>query len=218
MSTLVETNKTKLPTLVIGQKELKEGLERLDQELAVVLQQSHVITNRIQDVSHGGLPDSKILQVEDFELIQKWLPLEFQERKIRKVYNSVADGRSISTMEDRLKGHNGSIVVWKSANYGKVFGGFMDVDWTKYNGYFNSNRAFLFSINNKEKYEIKENGSIGYFDRNTWGPCFGKDLYITVSSFQGNATPVSYDFENGTKLAGGTTWTCEEMEIYTFEK
>ena len=97
----------------------------------------------------------------------------------------------------------------------------MDVDWTKYHGYFNSTRAFLFSVTNKEKYEmkdkygIKEDGDVGWFDK-TYGLGFGKDLTMNVNKFFGYCDPCYYDFESASKLTGGSEWSCERMEIYAF--
>jgi len=87
----------------------------------------------------------------------------------------------------------------------------MDKDWTQFNGYFRSDKAFLFSIDKKTKYKPINNDNNGYMDATNWGPCFANDLYI------GYCHPQVFSFPDANALSGSESWTADETEFFAIE-
>jgi len=90
------------------------------------------------------------------------------------------------------------------------------------NGKFESDSSsFLFSLNNKEKYLLKnKNDNKAIYHSNTCGPAFGnnqKDLYIPDNCFSDNdfvCYSNSYIFDNKKMYGGKESFLIEDYEVY----
>ena len=72
-----------------------------------------------------------------------------------------------------------SITIIRNKANGKIAGGYTEVTWTTRNGYAADPNAFVFSVDSKEKYSVK-NVNNAIFDHVSYGPTFGNghDLHI----------------------------------------
>jgi len=93
----------------------------------------------------------------------------------------------------------------------------MEKDWTTgtTGQYFQCDSAFLFSIAKKEKYTVKQGNNAGYYDTASYGCCFGNDLYVTGANGGGYLGASGYNTFNYVDVAGNSSFTVDESEIYT---
>jgi hypothetical protein len=76
-----------------------------------------------------------------------------------------------------------TIIFVKNYSNGYRFGGYTSVPWKGDNNYHQDARAFVFSLNNKKKYPIKnksDQSAIGHYS--DYGPIFGSDSDIYFHS------------------------------------
>ena len=183
--------------------------------------------NDILDITgeDSDLPETKLLSKGDIKSLKKWIPSKYKDRPLQRVFQLTKDFTNIQTLTNKLKGIGATLIVIKTQD-GKRFGGFMNKDWKKgiddsnklnYGAYFGSKRAFLFSLDHKEKYGLLNPGFAGRYDTKQFGPCFGMDLYVNLSQNVGNLNKMAYDI-NINKICRSNTFMVEEMEIFAFSK
>jgi hypothetical protein len=201
----------KSPNFLKHDLDFDSVLHDVHESLNSTIDDMYVCESQIPDIgSTGSFPTSKILKPTEFEKIAGWLPMAARNKNWKKVYTYTVDGKS--KYISAIKGCADTVVVFKSGN--NIFGGYMDKDWGKYNGYFKSEgKPFLYSITKGKKYPYKQ-GNNGYYETVTYGLSFGGDLYITNSNFSGYCNPNNYSFSSYTELSGAQTWTPTEVEFY----
>lgn len=176
------------------------------------------ISNSYLDLSTNaaGWPKSDLLKVEDFKLIQGWLPEKYRGKKWKLLYSYAKNEKNANALIKEIKGYTPTLILYRSTAYAKVFGGFMDKDWTTVTSgqYFQCPEAFLFSVNKKEKYPVKAGQNAGYYDVTSYGPCFGNDLYVTANNGGGYMGCSGYTTFDYTSVAGNSSFTVDASEIY----
>jgi len=106
----------------------------------------------------------------------------------------------------------------------KIFGGFTDTDWGVTNNYKNTDGAFLFSITDREKYNLKSPQHAMYTNSG-YIAAFGGgfDFYLAANCNTTNSSYSnfghSYDSKSKPKesLAGAYNFTTKEIEVYQIE-
>ena len=71
-----------------------------------------------------------------------------------KIYDTTENGVKPNDFHKCCDGKVDTLVVIQAEN-GRIAGGYSDVAWVSTDEYKSSNNAFLFSIDNKRKYKIK---------------------------------------------------------------
>lgn len=182
----------------------------------------------IDDIASGdSFPKSSLIKAVEWKNFKKWLPKEFANKKIKLVYHGKKDGMTANSFHSKVNGKGATICVMKSKNHNKIFGGFLDKDWGSSNGPIQSDKAFLFSITNKEKYTWNNNNN-NYGHQNaanggmSYGPVFGagNDIYM-ATNFQTQpcyANMNSFNYKNANHFAGSQTWYCEDIEVFSVGK
>ena len=162
--------------------------------------------------------DSSIVKLEDENTIISWF--EKKPTKFNKLLDSKIDGDSTNAFENKCAKKCPTMVFVKTTN-GYRFGGFTTILWTK-DGYGKDNKAFLFSLDKKEKYKItNENyanylgsGSSFYFGSAALYICnnctSNKSNYVDNSSFE--TVPQNYAINGGEK-----NFTVSSYEVYQVE-
>mmetsp|Transcript_80768 Transcript_80768/g.112191 ORF Transcript_80768/g.112191 Transcript_80768/m.112191 type:complete len:191 (-) Transcript_80768:238-810(-) len=143
----------KKPTIVDPEADMEKILEELQKQVDTAFDGLFELTDNIEDIATGdNFPKSALMKPAEFRLFKKWLPKEYANKKVKLIYSGKKDGYTASAFHQKVNGKGATISVMKSKTYGKVFGGFLDKDWGSSNGTINSDKVFLFSITNKEKY------------------------------------------------------------------
>ena len=102
--------------------------------------------------------DSSIVKLEDENTIITWF--EKKPTKFNKLLDSKIDGDSTNAFENKCAKKCPTMVFVKTTN-GYRFGGFTTILWT-HGSYGKDNKAFLFSLDRKEKYNITNENNANY--------------------------------------------------------
>ena len=161
---------------------------------------------------------TQILNDESKKMLLSWLPRK--PIKLTLLMNSNIDGDSTTTFMNKVNGKCPTLSVIKTTN-GYIFGGYTTQLWKQ--GEVKDENAFVFSIDKKKKYLIKQpEHAIGYYQNNYW--LFGCNNNAIVcyenctkknNNYVGNET---YDIPEKYELNGGeTNFTVKSFEIYHVE-
>ena len=162
--------------------------------------------------------DSSIVKLEEVDTIMTWF--EKKPTKFNKLLDSKIDGDSTNAFENKCAKKCPTMVFVKTTN-GYRFGGFTTVLWT--NGSFGKdNKAFLFSLDRKEKYNITNENCANYLysgDSFYFGSaalCIYNNCTSNKSNFVSNSrfdtVPANYAI-NG----GEPNFTVLSYEVYQIE-
>ena len=155
-------------------------------------------------------------------MISNWIKPN-SKIKFNLLYQISRDGDNISTFYNKVKNKSPTLILIKSKS-GYKFGGYTTNTWeSNSDDYKKDKSAFLFSLNKKKKYNIKNDciqkaiyGSSSYF---AFGG--GSDLYICDKCTSNNSSycnPSSYNTTEEYELNGGQqNFYVDELEVYNVE-
>ncbi len=173
--------------------------------------------------------DSTILDKQNKQAINLLCKLP-SVKQWKLQYRATRDGFTGENFHSKCDGIANTLTIIKSTN-GNIFGGFTENAWKSTGGYYNDQKAFIFSLVNKENKPFKVMCSIGGYAINcnsTYGPTFGGGFDIHVSS-DSNSNQTSYsnfghtykhaDYQYGTEkaksiLAGSYNFQTLEIEVF----
>ena len=144
------------------------------------------------------------------------------------LYKGTRDGFKNSKFKS-LCVNKGPVLIIIKSEYKKIFGGFLNSLQINYN-FKNYKGSFLFSLDYKEKYEMKKNQRFGARDEDNI-LSFGSDIWIDQNScecscedsfdglsfFGTNYIKPEIKDENDEYLAGFSEYKVIEMEVYSIE-
>ena len=162
--------------------------------------------------------DSSIVKLEDEDTIMTWF--EKKPSQFNKLLDSKIDGDSTNAFENKCAKKCPTMVFVKTTN-GYRFGGFTTVLWTN-GSYGKDNKAFLFSLDRKEKYNItNENyanclGSGSSFHFGSAALVLYNNCTSNKSNFVDNnsytTVPANYAINGGER-----NFTVSSYEVYQIE-
>lgn len=144
-----------------------------------------------EEVAKKSFYGTSILNEEEKILISKWIDPN-KIIRFNLLYNSSKDSVSYSYFHDYCDNAFPLIVIIND-NSGRKFGGYSTQSFrqpTNGNYYCRAPGSFLFSLTNKQKYDLTDENSVyAIYRYNSYGPCFGYhssgtnyyDLYISQS-------------------------------------
>ena len=140
-------------------------------------------------------------------------------KNMELLYRASRDGDSSKSFHSHCDGKSNTLTIIKTS-VGKRFGGFTVKEWSSEQNYIPDDKAFLFSIDNKDYYFIKKD-QIEYAiqcNKNS-GPYFGKGPDVLISSNCRNNSSYSkqetYDYKGKTDiLVGSQKFSAIDYEIY----
>ena len=159
--------------------------------------------------------DSEILNKEDQEMLISWLPRK--PNKITLLLNSNKDGESTKTFMEKVNGKCPTLVIIKTTK-GYSFGGYTTEMWKE--GRVKDSNAFVFSMEKKKKYNIKQpENAIGFAENLFW--LFGWSqnaivIYENCKTRNDNYVDnKTYDINEKYELNGGErNFTVKSFEVY----
>lgn len=169
---------------------------------------------------------SNILTLKDVKMISDWINPE-TSFKYTLLYQGSRDGDSAKTFHD-LCDNKGPTVSIIQTQQNWIFGGYTKQSWSSNPKssiweYQTSKEAFLFSLNNTQKYSIV-NSNYAIFCQKTKGPTFGHgfDLEISDNCFRSKSYckfPSNYGKnEQENEFNGGeSNFIVKEIEVYLVE-
>lgn len=102
---------------------------------------------------------------------------------LKLLYRFTKDGPTFDKVYPKIADKKDTLTIVKS-NYGKVFGGYASIPWTKSSKWHKDSNAFIFSLTNLHKYNqiSEDNHAIQHYsDGLFWGKN-NYDLYLHLQS------------------------------------
>ena len=161
--------------------------------------------------------DSNIIKLEDENIIMNWF--EIKPINFIKLLDSNINGDLVSTFISKCANKCPTILFVKTTN-GYRFGGFTTKIWTK-GSYADDKKSFLFSLDKKEKYNIKETSLANYYQEDLFqfGGGDGLRLYDKCTSNNKNfITSGGFQVPKNNEINGGEkNFTVFCFEVYQLE-
>ena len=121
-------------------------------------------------------PPSEIIEQEDLHLFTEWL--DYPNFKFNLLYRGSRDGYNSKAFHTLCDGKSKTLILIKSWEHEKVFGGWVSVEWQDCGAYLEDPEAFIFSVSYKQKFQIKT-PDFAIFLGQEYLLCFGSDIMIT---------------------------------------
>ena len=202
-------------------KELKDEIANLKKDIKELKQTKQEEIKKEKE--KNNIIDSDILKNnEDKIMVCNWIR-QNTKFKFNLLYKVSRDGDRISTFTEKVKGKSPTLILIKS-KAGYKFGGYTTVEWkmTGSYSYKEDKFAFIFSINNKQKFNLKKGyegnaicGDPSHFafggghELTIWDNCTSND---NSQDYRYNGT---YDTTQNYELTGGSkSFQVEELEVY----
>lgn len=139
---------------------------------------------------------------------------------MKLLYNSKKDGANGYQFHQKCDNKGSTYTVIKT-KAGKTFGFFLANSWHSQENYVYDDKAYMFSIENKAKYELIDKAThaqyAGYGSA-SYGPTFGggNDVYIpsNFENCQCNLNKYSYNFPDNVSVCGGHNFQVDTIEIF----
>ena len=206
---------------------LKNKQEKTEKEIEEIKKIINTIKEKEEKekerIKNNDLYKSTIIKdEEEIKLLSDWIN-ENKEKKFKLLYKLSLDGDSIETFHKKCDNKGPTLIIIKTTkNY--IFGGYNPISWNSSGSYQNSNLSFLFSLNKKKKYTIKQGleGYAIYFNKDRLAFGGGHDLCIfnqcTYNNNSYTNSPHSYNTTETNELNGGeVNFTVIDYEVYSVE-
>ena len=151
--------------------------------------------------------DSRIIKDENIvKMIKHWIQPDF-EVNLKLIYRATRDGDSATNFHKKCDNKSPTITIIKTEK-GRIIGGYTTIPWIKEDNYYIEDKnAFIFSIDSKEKYDIKS--QLGKY----YAVYHSNSYYCSCFGFCGDDLAVGNNF-----LEGKNSYCCGNGDTYyTFE-
>ena len=209
---------------------LKKKIKDLENKISEISSKHEKDIENLKNLIENSINQKKEKEPTINEYIKGYSDLTFIENEIKKqlnkqiksynlVYKASKDGDKASDFHDKCDNINNNLSIVKTKK-GKIFGGFTTQNWKQIgqnNNKYDEN-AFVFSINNKKIYNIKDKDRAIYC-RNDLALFFSgaSDIYIYNNCFQkrGGTTQSAYDYKGESyALNGESSFVLDDYEVY----
>ena len=228
-SAIVKNCKNFPETCFSTNEKANEIKDKLQATVAPLFENILEITHPIDSLSlseTGRIGSLIVTKPEEVKLLRTWCgPGMF---KFKLLYRGTKDGFSSEVFHKKCDEIMPTLTIIKSHN-NKVFGGYSDQSWKSTSNYKTSNNLWIFSLDAKEKYKLKnENSQQGVYCNASYGPTFGggHDIYVCNNSNTTNSCYSNYGYSYEAKgvtysstqaqshLAGSYNFKTEEVEVF----
>ena len=158
--------------------ELKKEIDFLkndNKELRKIIQEQNKEINALKDTLYNFMNKSVIMSVNDKSYIITEIENKMNKKikQLKKLYQATIDGGDPENFHLKCDNIPNTLVLIKSEGNRK-FGGFTPIPWKSEGDYLDDKemKTFVFSLDNKEIYSLKENNKAVFHSKNN-GPCFG---------------------------------------------
>jgi hypothetical protein len=171
---------------------------------------------------------------EDLEdLLEK---KELDDRKWSLLYRGTRDGFKASNFHSNCDNKPNTLTIIQST-IGNIFGGFTSAQWDLSHSFKFDNKAFIYSLLNKENrpllFEHSSSDNKSIYSSSSYGPCFGGGNDFVIYDFATSKTNTSccsnlgktythpeypYDSKKAkTILAGSFYFKVQEIEVFQMQ-
>ena len=162
---------------------------------------------------------SSVINKEEIDLFMNWL--DQKPKKIKLLLDSKIDGDLTQTFYNKCGGKFPTVVFVKTTK-GKRFGGYCSIGWENKNGgYMKDINNFIFSLDKKKKYKIKNPDKAIQTSSDYFAFGGGSDFYIydkcTSYIYNYNQNTGTYETTEQYELNGEQYFTVSSYEVYQIE-
>ena len=219
----------KLENEQVTQKQLNDSNERIEQ-LTIKLNKVNSMTlnvhndnqffNRVQTVMSNNV---LINWNEETELFRYWINPNGQI-KLSLIYKATIDSDFAKAFHEKCDSHAPTLTIIKT-DKGIRFGGFTTETWNCDKECKEDDKAFLFNLDIKKKFDIRQNAPFAIYCKSNFGPTFGEgfDLYLcdNYMGLHGSYSnfPISYgEWASGNELTlKHFNFNIADVEVYQIE-
>ena len=176
------------------------------------------IKQQIEEINDNSFYSSILLNKEEKNLISNWIN-QNTKIKYKLLFRASDDGDSIETFHKKCDNIGPTLILIKSKK-GKRFGGYNPLNWDSTYMYKHHPSTFLFSLDNKKKYKLKEDNvqysSVGGKSYFAFG--IGHDLYISdhcTSNSNSYSNPYSFMINDFYELTDEKYFSISDYEVYS---
>ena len=210
---------------------LKNKIKDLENKISEISSKHEKDIENLKKLIENSINQKKEKEPIINKYIEGYSDLSFIEKEIIKqlnkqvksynlVYKASKDGSKASDFHNKCDSINNNLSIVKTKK-GKIFGGFTTQNWKEIKGqdyHKYDENAFVFSINNKKIYNIKDKNRAIYC-RNDLALFFSStsDIYIYDNCFQqrGGTAQSAYDYKGETyALNGESRFDLDDYEVY----
>jgi len=201
---------------------MKKEIEELKNDVLILKKEKEErdkIENEKKEIINNNFSDSSIIEnYEDKCMISNWIKPN-TKIKLELLFKASRDGDSIFTFNQKVAGKSPTLVIVKNT-VGFIFGGFTSMEWNMNENYQNDYSAFIFSINNKRKYEIKGEAAGNAIYKNNSLFAFGSGhdfaIYDQCTTRNDNYANCGSTYRNNSfnELTGDYNFRVQECEVY----
>ena len=132
----------------------------------------------------SDLSNSDIILLDEREEIIKMINPEadLKSYSFKLIFKASVDGNLPNAFHNQCD-HKGPTIIFIKINNGKRIGGYTSVSWSSNNEFKSDEKAFLFSLDKREKYELNSNlmnYAVAHYQK--YGPTFGSGYGLYISN------------------------------------
>ena len=210
--------------LISDNKNMQKEIKELKNEIINLKNDVKELKEEREEREKKEIMESDILENKREKLmVCNWIKLN-TKIKFNLLYKVSRDGDRISTFTEKVKGKSPTLILIKSKD-GYEFGGYTTVEWNMSSGnyyYKKDQLAFIFSINNKKKFDIKKSCESMAICGDPQHFAFGGGHDLTIwdqCTTNNNSKDYGYNHTYNTthkyELTGGiNNFYVEELEVF----
>ena len=216
------------------EKKMDEKIESMNKKIIQIEKENNSLKLKVEDLiqkmdeftknnnklnENFSLLNNSLLinEIEEERLINSWISPN-KNIKYDLLYRATKDGDKSSDFH-RLCDEKGPTLVIGKTPGGYVFGGFTKIKWTssKYGEYFLDPDAFVFSLNQKRKFNTYNNNEVGL--NCYYGPIFGNgsnsiQIEDNILSNKEHWSNPNGSYGKNLNLTEGNHFSIIELEVF----
>ena len=163
-------------------KELNNELNNLKNGYKGLIKESGEISNEINNIKNKNSDNSLIMKESEksfiFDEIEKKINKKI--KKIKMLYRATMDGGDTINFHNKCDNIPNTLTLVHSKY--RRFGGFTPIPWSTIGDYKYDPemKTFVFSLDNKKIYYLKDKGNQAVYHHKECGPCFGAGFDIGI--------------------------------------
>ena len=202
-------------------KEKKEKIKKKEEENKNVNDKA-IFIKKVVNIENLFNESKIIHNEEDKKLLVNWISTKGNIQEIKLIYRATDDGDESDDFFNKCSKMGPTISLIKTKKE-KIFGGFTKSEWVNKNKIIADENAFLFSINNKQKYDIlipenainciPEKSTLIYGNNNDRYGIRLFSKFLTKNSYENMNTKV-YNTPSDYCLNGNNIFVVREVEVF----
>ena len=201
-------------------QKLENKVNLLENKLNEIIKEKEEKKKKKELYEKYQINKSSVINKEEIDLFMNWL--DQKPKKIKLLLDSKIDGDLTQTFYNKCGGKFPTVVFVKTTK-GKRFGGYCSIGWeNKKGGALKDTNSFIFSLDKKKKYKIKNPDKAFQTTSNYFAFGHGTSDFLINNNCTSNTS--SYNDNTGTyetteqyELNGEKNFTVSSYEVYQIE-